>query len=67
MNVNTVCQPDCLGRSPTCHAECEKYLASWEANRRLAEQKKRDRRITEVLDNGARKAMRQMHKKQRHM
>ena len=25
------CSPDCRSRSPTCHGECEKYLAFHEA------------------------------------
>ena len=34
-DVETDCPQDCPDRSPTCHGECEKYLAAW--NKRKAE------------------------------
>lgn len=27
LEPNQPCKPDCPDRSPTCHSECEKYLA----------------------------------------
>lgn len=44
--MKSPCKKDCPGRSPTCHAECEAYLAFHEHNR---EKYKKHMKETDIL------------------
>ena len=35
------CSKNCPGRSPTCHCECEEYLAFFEERQRFNQEKQR--------------------------
>ena len=36
---NVICPPECKERSATCHATCERYLAAYEKNRQMNDER----------------------------
>lgn len=58
MNVVTVCPRDCPGRYPGCGAHCKRYLEYREQSLKRYEQNARDRRVQDVLIDGARRMKR---------
>ena len=44
------CKKDCPGRSPTCHAECEAYLAFNEHNKKKNAKQLMQSRINDYIN-----------------
>jgi hypothetical protein len=58
MSVKTVCPDKCPGRYPGCGAHCKTFLEHREKSLERYEQQENERRVKEVLIDGARRMKR---------
>lgn len=48
MALQMTCPPDCPGRSPTCHSECETYLTARDERQRKNKEKRKLDSVNEM-------------------
>lgn len=58
MSVKTVCPANCPGRYPGCGAHCKTFLEHREKCLKRYEQQEHERRVKDVLFDGARRMKR---------